>query len=466
MEIMDYKVFMKKGRLLSGKKNEFVCSIPLNRNNNEEELPVNYFTLKNLKSPENLHNYTINDSIEKSKISPAYSLEKSCEASEVVSFIHEVIEPLQKYIDGYTIDPVLNDLVSIAVKQHPYIASSVIFDRFMNLTDRMSDNMFFSAYNEYCKQNYGISVKTEKKTPSLENVQEKLSDLSISFFQNRPTLIKDTTDIQKKLAELLTTALSFSTAEEILEKLKTAVSLIEPAVYKAISQDLTLSSLYLEHYDWLPEYENTMTETGTIDAWRDYNSTSKDMEGDRFLYYRYGNDYDFFLNKEVLEKNNISIISSLPEIYTEENLTAGENYMLLLTKKELTHFLDCKLTSSSDFSQSTTNFSIFSISLGGTPLASSVIEDFFNREPQKEGTTLETLFGEMSLYKVADDKAIIVKTKSKVDCLCKSLKYIQQIQFAERIQGEHYYKVKFRSKVKFLFNSGKEFWRRTQGIYL
>lgn len=125
VDIIDHKVFMKKGRITraDGVGNDFLCSIPLNTQRVDPEAKINYFPLKNLKNPEDRHDYDISWTNNESNVNPAYDLHDSCDAAEVFDFADKVVKPLQDFITSWTIDPTLTELVEIASKQNPYITS-------------------------------------------------------------------------------------------------------------------------------------------------------------------------------------------------------------------------------------------------------------------------------------------------------------------------------------------------------
>lgn len=305
----------------------------------------------------------------------------------------------------------------------------------------MSDKMFFNAYEEYCKTTYGIEIKSKKKTPPLDEILEKLNELSKTFFNNRPNRPVDITSIDKKLLNLTSSAKNSS---DPLTELMKCENLIKPAMYRQLASrtDLTqeTSAFLMDHYDWMLDNENSMTKTGLIKGGRKYNGLSKSMAGDRYAYYTYSCGFDCGNDSRFLEKHGIEVINGLPEGTTVEDAVNGEERVFVLNQAELDSLLANEYLTKEKW---TIKYGLSKFGRLPAPLRARVwLEKTttgggMTEQGGPDSTITENY--ELSIYRPEKDKAVVVKSTSKAAAVFEAMTSATKMQYVDRIKGEHYY---------------------------
>lgn len=493
------------------KENEYMYSISLDTNN--LNIPVNYFSLKNLKSPELYQNYNLTEINQNNSIKTGmYDFDGNVIINIFKDYNNIVVKNInnyfnendliinsKKYITEEVIDYIINDLH----KKYPNFSKETIIAKFNLLQNYLNDKDFMQSYRTYVIVKYGNDIRTDTSLLQSYDLIDKLNIVFDDFIKNIEQY-KCTDSLDKKIDSLI--ILFNNLKNEIIDLVKISNHVlknkeireirdtliqckgvyekavkskifrmnlyrdfIKPILFEVADKDIVAFSNasdeekqefpnrmkskiddYIKSYENLYEHENEMKISGYLYGFRKYDNTFKNTENNMYLTYNYDTTFDTNLLDDLgidytlhkyedpekmineLGDNLLSIISSNHDIYIL-SLNALNILLQNIYKGQLTAKYDVQ------------NYLDNAKFINGAFLLTNElkIQDIFS---VASINWIESTLGNLKIFKLADNEYTITLEDSLFGKYFSTLNIVKNVQFAERIKGEHYYKEYKKSK--------------------
>lgn len=504
------RIFDKRGEIsvaLSGQTkrdasslSRFMSSFSLASDNKFLDAPMNYYTLKVLKNPENEYDYEIESLDSKSVASPSFSFLYSAVFEALMLWKTEVEDRIKQWsIDNDAIAVASSFFTNAESREEIFGMLSSMYsgfssESFKNEFEELAEdpvnvlsNFFIEeAYLAYIKEKFGVNIRSDsvigtksalfsfasdtysafassfsnlaEKKLQYENsldLKEALDELSSIFDSRMSNLLLsasngENSSLSSLVADstLMNAALSSvsvdSIAKELSEKNCFKFGLFKKIV-EVVTRDNENYEDYMNAYADLWKHENSFSVSGLSYGARDYTHCAKSALNDLCIFYRYRTKFDKkFLTSigKTLEEGG----SSIADLESFRSSLSSDTKFTIMTRESLAETMELAFRGQINQTKLSENklnamFRDFGERDGSVSLKSEMTIDDLLESPESFGyfRPESSRRYEIKVFKLSENEYCVVKKDSWQDRYFSALELMKNIPFVERIKGEHYY---------------------------